>query len=193
MDDWAAWTVTRQKVDDLIPYDRNPRIHPQSQIDELAQSIREWGWTIPILIDGASNVIAGHGRLYAAQQLGINEVPCVTADDWPEDKKRAYVIADNKLSENGKWDHGLFFSELRSLQDSGFDLSKVGMGSDFSFDDFEPNLTPMTNFTQFNESDIDRAADKIDQQFLNASEDPSTQGLEVICPYCSSTFTVTGT
>lgn len=191
--EWAADNPVRKKVNELIPYERNPRIHPQTQIDQLAGSIREWGWTMPILIDADDNVIAGHGRLYAAQQLGIDEVPCVTATDWPEEKKKAYVIADNKLSENGSWDDGLFFAELRSLQDSGFDLSKVGMDSDFAFEDFEPNLTPMTNFTEFTESDVERAANKIDQQFFNASEDVSAQGLEVICPYCSSTFRVTGT
>ena len=191
--EWAAYNPVRKKVNELIPYERNPRIHPQTQIDQLAGSIREWGWTMPILIDADDNVIAGHGRLYAAQQLGIEEVPCVTATDWPEEKKKAYVIADNKLSENGSWDDGLFFAELRSLQDSGFDLSKVGMDSDFAFEDFEPNLAPMTNFTEFTESDVERAANKIDQQFFNASEDVSAQGLEVICPYCSSTFRVTGT
>lgn len=193
MENWAAWNLTPHKVSDLIPYERNPRIHPQAQIDKIVGSIREWGWTMPILIDESANVLAGHGRLYAAQELGIDQVPCVTASGWTEEQKKAYVIADNKLTESGIWDDGLYFSELRALHDNGFDLTKVGMDDDFSFDDFAPNLQPMTNYQAISQADIDKAANRIDQQFFNASEDPSNDGLEVICPYCSSSFRVTGT
>ncbi|MAL83099.1 MAG: hypothetical protein CMF11_01930 [Idiomarina sp.] len=191
MDDWAAWNVSRYPVEDLIPYERNPRIHPQSQIDELAQSIREWGWTIPILIDSDCNVIAGHGRLYAAQQLGINEVPCVTADGWPEDKKRAYVIADNKLSENSRWDDGLFFSELKDLQNSGFDLSLVGFDEDVSFD-FQPNLDPSTSYREITENDISHTAASMSDNLNRLTADRSLKGTEVVCPYCAESFTFDG-
>ena len=191
MDDWAAWSVTRHKVDDLIPYDRNPRIHPQSQIDELAQSIREWGWTIPILIDSGGNVIAGHGRLYAAKALDIEEVPCVTADDWPEDKKRAYVIADNKLSENSSWDDGLFFSELRDLQNCGFDLSLMGFDQSVSLD-FQPNLEPSTSFGEITENDIAKTATSMSENLDRLTADRSLKGTEVVCPYCAESFTFDG-
>lgn len=191
MDDWAAWSVTRHKVDDLIPYDRNPRIHPQSQIDELAQSIREWGWTIPILIDSGGNVIAGHGRLYAAKALDIEEVPCVTADDWPEDKKRAYVIADNKLSENSSWDDGLFFSELRDLQNCGFDLSLMGFDQSVSLD-FQPNLEPSTSFGEITENDIAKTATSMSDNLDRLTADRSLKGTEVVCPYCAESFTFDG-
>ena len=190
MEDWAAWNITRYKVDDLIPYERNPRIHPQSQIDQLAQSIREWGWTMPILIDESANVIAGHGRLFAAQELDIDEVPCITASGWSDQQKKAYVIADNKLTENASWDDGLYFSELRSLQENGFDLSKVGMDSDFSFDDFEPSLQPITDFTNFSPDDIHKASDKLSNQMTSLKE---SDGIEVMCPYCAETFTFSGT
>ena len=127
-----ASSVERRSIDSLVPYDRNPRMHPDSQIDQLANSITQWGWTVPILIDDASNVIAGHGRLEAAKRLGMDEVPCVVASGWSEDQRRAYVIADNKLSEGGLWDDGALFNELKILSESNFDLTLVGI------EDFEP-------------------------------------------------------
>tara|TARA_B100000519_G_scaffold200112_1_gene212616 strand:- start:5464 stop:6045 length:582 start_codon:yes stop_codon:yes gene_type:complete len=177
----------------LIPYDRNPKTHPADQIEQLKASMREWGWTIPILIDEAGGVIAGHGRLYAASEMGLEEVPCIVASDWPEDKKRAYVIADNRLAENGAWDDGLFFSELRGLSDEGFDLALVGMDQNFSFDDFEPNLEPVTSFSDVTDKDMESASNKIDNQIQGIQTDSSLSGVEVMCPYCAETFTFSGT
>ncbi len=191
MEDWAAWNITRYKVDDLIPYERNPRIHPQSQIDQLAQSIREWGWTMPILIDESANVIAGHGRLFAAQELNIDEVPCITASGWSDQQKKAYVIADNKLTESASWDDGLYFSELKALQSSGFDLSLVGFDENVSFD-FEPNLNPMTSFSDVTENDINRAASVMSDNMDRLTADRSLKGTEVTCPYCAESFTFDG-
>ena len=91
------------QVDDLIPYENNPKNHPANQIDQIVDSINEWGWTMPLLIDDQNNVIAGHGRLLAAKKLGINEVPCIVAREWSDEKKKAYCIADNKLTENSTW------------------------------------------------------------------------------------------
>ena len=84
----AVNKIVNKPVNELIPYDRNPRIHPDSQIKQLQNSIREWGWTIPILIDEESNVVAGHGRLFAAQDMGISEVPCVEATGWTEEQRK---------------------------------------------------------------------------------------------------------
>lgn len=192
MTDWAADSVTKRKVTELIPYERNPRIHPQSQIDQLAQSIREWGWTMPILIDEGGNVIAGHGRLFAAKQMDIEEVPCVTASGWSDQKKKAYVIADNKLSENGRWDDALYFSELRSLSDTGFDLTLVGMDDGFAFEDFEPNLEPTANFKDISDKDLDRASSKMADQISGLQSNERKTETEVMCPYCAETFTFTG-
>ena len=107
----AVNKIVNKAVNELIPYDRNPRVHPDSQIKQLQNSIREWGWTMPILIDEESNVVAGHGRLFAAQDMGISEVPCVVATGWTEEQRKGYVIADNKLSENGQWNDSLYFSD----------------------------------------------------------------------------------
>ena len=136
MANWSAEKIQQKSVDALIPYDRNPNIHPESQIDQLANAVREWGWTVPILIDENDMVLAGHGRLFAAKKLKLDTVPCIVAEGWSEEQKKAYVIADNKLSESSQWDDALYFSELRSLSDSNFDLSLMGMHPDFSFDDF---------------------------------------------------------
>jgi ParB-like chromosome segregation protein Spo0J len=93
--DWPANHVERRSVSSLIPYARNSRTHPEAQIAQIAASIREWGWTIPILIDEAGGLIAGHGRVLAARMLWIQDVPVMTARGWSEAKRRAYVIAEN--------------------------------------------------------------------------------------------------
>ena len=193
MQNWSASKIIQKPVGDLIPYDRNPKTHPDSQISELAASIMEWGFTVPILIDEDGTVIAGHGRLYAAQSLGYEKVPAIVTEGWTDQQKKAYVIADNKLSENGAWDSGLFFSELRDLSDGGFDLSLVGMGADFTFDDFEPNLNPMTTYSEVDDSDIAKAQDGMSSQIEGLGQDKADSAIEVMCPYCAETFSYSGT
>lgn len=147
MANWSADKIQQKNVDDLIPYDRNPNIHPDSQIDQLVNSVREWGWTVPILIDENDMVLAGHGRLFAAKRLSMESVPCIVAEGWSENQKKAYVIADNKLSESSQWDDSLYFEELKSLTESGFNIELAGFenidliddsGFDFSDDNYEP-------------------------------------------------------
>jgi len=129
--EWPADRVERRKISDLIPYARNSRTHSDEQVSQIAASIREWGWTMPILVDEKGNVIAGHGRILAANKLGIDEAPCMTADGWSEAKRRAYVIADNKLALNAGWDDEMLRVEFGELRDLEFDLSLTG------FDDSE--------------------------------------------------------
>jgi len=124
--DWPADKVERRKIADLIPYVRNSRTHSDAQVAQIAASIREWGWTMPILCDEVGNVIAGHGRIMAAQKLGIEDVPCMTAIGWSEAKRRAYVIADNKLALNAGWDDEALALEFADLKDAGFDLELTG-------------------------------------------------------------------
>lgn len=131
MENWPADKVERRKVADLIPYARNSRTHSDEQVAQIAASIREWGWTMPILIDETGGIIAGHGRIMAAQKLGIEDVPCMTATGWSEAKRRAYVIADNKLALNAGWDDEMLRVEFGELRDLDFDLSLTG------FDDAE--------------------------------------------------------
>ena len=89
-------------------------MHPETQVAQIAASIQEWGFTMPVLIDEHGMIIAGHGRVLAAQRLGFTEIPCITARGWSEAKKRAYVIADNKLTENGGWNSEVLAFELTS-------------------------------------------------------------------------------
>jgi DNA modification methylase len=127
---WPAHRVETRKRADLRGYARNSRTHSEAQVAQIAASIREWGWTIPVLVDPSGEVIAGHGRLMAAEILGIEDVPCMVADGWTEAQKRAYVIADNKLAENGGWDEALLAEELGWLAEADFGVDLVGFSDE---------------------------------------------------------------
>ena len=127
---WPADKVERRKVSDLTPYARNARVHSDEQVAQIAASIREWGWTVPILVDERGEIIAGHGRVLAAQRLGLEGVPCMVAEGWSEAQRRAYVLADNKLTLNGGWNDELLRVELQDLDAMGLDLSLTGFGVD---------------------------------------------------------------
>src|SRR5262245_22369868 len=124
--EWPADSVQRVPLAKLIPYARNSRLHTDHQVAQIAASMREWGWTIPILIDEDGGIIAGHGRVKAASLMGYAEAPCMIARGWSDAKKRAYVIADNKLTLNGVWDTELLRAELEDLGEAGFDLNLTG-------------------------------------------------------------------
>jgi DNA modification methylase len=123
---WPADRVERRAVSSLTPYARNARQHSPAQVAQLADSIRQWGWTMPVLVDEAGEIIAGHGRVMAAERLGLVEVPVMTAVGWSAEQKRAYVIADNKLALNADWDSALLTLELGDLKAAGFDLGLMG-------------------------------------------------------------------
>jgi len=111
---------------DLIPYARNTRTHSPEQVAQIAGSIREFGFTNPILIDGENGIIAGHGRVMAASKLGLAKVPCIRLAHLTDTQKRAYIIADNKLALNAGWDEEMLALELGELKDEDFDLSLIG-------------------------------------------------------------------
>jgi DNA modification methylase len=113
-------------VEKLIPYVRNSRTHSDGQVAQIAASIKEFGWTNPILVDGESGVIAGHGRLLAARKLGQKEVPVIELAHMTESQKRAYVIADNQLAMNAGWDTTLLSLELADLKEQGFEMDVLG-------------------------------------------------------------------
>jgi len=113
-------------VAELIPYARNARTHSDAQVAQIAASIREFGFTNPILVDGERGVIAGHGRLLAARQLGLTEVPTIELSHLSPAQRRAYVLADNKLALNAGWDDEMLRLELAELQCEGFDLGLTG-------------------------------------------------------------------
>lgn len=122
--------VERREIADLIPYAANSRTHSDTQVAQIAASIREFGWTNPILVSGDGTIIAGHGRLLAARQLGLGDVPVIVLDHLSEAQRKALVIADNKLALNAGWDEGLLSTELAGLNELGFDLSVIGFSTD---------------------------------------------------------------
>jgi len=115
---------------DLIPYARNSRTHSDAQVAQIAASIREFGFTNPVLVDGANGVIAGHGRILAARKLGMDTVPVIELAHLTEAQKRAYVIADNKLALNAGWDDEMLRLEISELTDAGFDVSLLGFSDE---------------------------------------------------------------
>ena len=128
--EWPADKIERKKVDDLIPYARNARTHSDEQVAQLAASIKEWGWTTPVLVDEDGEIIAGHGRVMAARKLNIDEIPTMTATGWSKAQKQAYVLADNQLPQNAGWDMDLLSVEMKDLDSDGFDLSLIGFDDD---------------------------------------------------------------
>ena len=126
-------------VADLVPYARNSRTHSPQQVDKIAASIREFGFLNPIIVDGQSGIVAGHGRVLAAQKLGLASLPVIEAGHLTEAQKRAYVIADNRLALDAGWDMEMLRIEIGELRDLDFDLSLTGFNVEeiesFSFDD----------------------------------------------------------
>lgn len=116
-------------IEALIPYARNARTHTEAQVAQIAASIREFGWTNPILVDGQSGVIAGHGRLLAARVLGMPQVPCIELSHLTEAQRRAYILADNRLALNAGWDEELLALELAELQDLEVNLDLLGFAN----------------------------------------------------------------
>jgi site-specific DNA-methyltransferase (adenine-specific) len=124
--------IKEVEVSALIPYAKNSRTHSPEQVAQIAASIKEFGFRNPILVDGVG-IIAGHGRLMAAQKLGLDKVPTLDCSDMTESQKKAYIIADNKLAMNAGWDNAMLTIEMQELEDEGFDLTLLG------FDDKELN------------------------------------------------------
>jgi ParB-like chromosome segregation protein Spo0J len=166
---FATINVVYVKTADLVPYVANSRTHSEAQVAQIAASIKEFGFTNPILTDGDNGIIAGHGRLMAARKLGLAEVPTIPLAGLTSAQKRAYVIADNKLALNAGWDYELLSSEITGLENDGFDLSLLG------FDESElGNILLTTNFEPGSEDDQGQL-DQLSPQM-------------VICPHCQSEF-----
>ena len=118
--------IEQRLLSDLIPYINNSRRHSDDQVAQIAASIKEFGWTNPILVDGDNGIIAGHGRIMAAKKLGMTEVPVIELAHLSKEQRKALIIADNKLALNSDWDTNLLAIELKDLQDLGFDLNLTG-------------------------------------------------------------------
>lgn len=153
------------KTDELIPYTNNPRNNDDA-VDYVANSIREFGFKVPVVIDKDRNIVAGHTRLKAAKKLGIKEVPCIIADDLTEEQIDAFRLADNKTAEIATWDFEKLEIELESI--SGIDMSEFGF--DFGSD------------TGFNE-------DALNELFADAPEKEKKPKM-IKCPHCGEVFEI---
>jgi len=146
--------VVLRRLDDLIPYAMNARTHSEAQIDQIAASIKEFGFNAPILTDGHNGIVAGHGRALGARKLGLEKVPTIDLSHLDDRRKRAYILADNRIALNSKWDDDILASELGSLAEDGIDALTLG------FDDFdlkkllnedEPPVKPPEDFDSYGE------------------------------------------
>lgn len=161
--------ITYRQIESLIPYDRNSRTHSDAQVAQIAASIKEFGWTNPVLIDAEGGIIAGHGRIMAGRKLGITEAPCIVLDGLTEAQRRAYVIADNKLALNAGWDIDLLKIELKDLDAEKFDLTLTGFElGELALMFAQPNFEPGTEADQ---GKLDELSPKIIQ-----------------CPHCGDEF-----
>ena len=151
--------ITQKQVAELIPYVNNSRKHSDKQVAQIAASIKEFGWTTPILVDGDNGIIAGHGRLMAARKLGMTEVPTIELSDLSESQKKAYVIADNNLALNADWDEALLKIELENLKDLSFDLDILAFDDEF-----------LTNLLEENEDEENMYTQKVDIPTYEPSE-----------------------
>lgn len=153
----------------MIPYAKNARTHSEAQIAQIAASIREFGFTNPILIDDKNGVIAGHGRLSGARKLGMTEVPTIKLSQLSEAQRKAYIIADNRLAELSTWDKELLSVDLQELRELDFDFNSIGF-----------DISELDNMYQETET-------KIANSNKELSEDDFSE-FEHKCPKCGFEF-----
>ena len=170
----------------LIPYAKNSRTHSDAQIAQIAGSIREFGFTNPVLLDNDNGIIAGHGRVLAALKLGMDKVPCIELSHMTEMQKRAYIIADNRLAELAAWDTSMLEVEIADLKLGGFDLDLIG----FSLGDLD-GMFGGQHGTGDTDPQIDRAQEfqGNDDQRGNTKEiNPDDFEMASKCPRCGFVF-----
>ena len=143
-------------IKDLIPYARNARTHSDEQVAQIAASIKEFGFLSPIIISKDNTILCGHGRFYAAQKLGLEKVPCIKEEYLTETQKRAYILADNKLSLNAGWDNEMLAIELSELQNENFDLGLTG----FDVSELEDLIGKDSSDVEDDDYDLDAALEK---------------------------------
>jgi len=159
-------TIEQIPLKKLTPYARNSRTHSDIQVSQIAASIKEFGFTNPVLIDDGNDIIAGHGRVLAATKLGLDEVPCIRLSHLTEYQRRAYVIADNQLALNASWNFDMLSVEIDELNDGKYDISKIG-------------------FSTTELAEIIGSPNEID---VNEDENPISDKKTCICPKCQFEF-----
>lgn len=159
-------------INELKPYKNNARTHNEKQIEKIANSIQEFGFINPVLIDSNYGIIAGHGRVLGASRLGMEEVPCLFIEDLTEEQKRAYILADNKLALDAGWDYDLLKLELEELDNLDFDITLTGF-DDLNFDIF--SMDELSEIDGYNENEDDR------EFFTKTFTFPTEKKKQIIC------------
>lgn len=177
----AAEQLTMVPIDDLIPYANNAKKHGVKQINQIRASLREFGFVTPVLIDFDNNIIAGHGRVEAARAEGMNEVPCVVVTNLSEAQRKAYILADNRLSETAVWDKDLLKIELKGLEALDFDVGIVGFDAE-CLKEIEVNAYTRAAPGQSEVSDGDAAS--------FSETDPPETPHTYRCPECGFEFVI---
>lgn len=177
----AAEQLTMVPIDDLIPYANNAKKHSVKQINQLRASLREFGFVTPVLIDFDNNIIAGHGRVEAARAEGMSEVPCVLVTNLSEAQRKAYILADNRLSETAVWDKDLLKIELKGLEALDFDVGIVGFDAE-CLKEIEVNAYTRAAPGQSEVSDGDAAS--------SSETDPPETPHTYRCPECGFEFVI---
>jgi DNA modification methylase len=155
--------INNKKVTELIPYVNNARTHSEEQVIQIAASIKEFGFTNPVLIDGENGIIAGHGRLMAAKKLGLEEVPTIELSHLSEAQRKAYILADNKLALNSGWDNDLLAIEFAELKLLDFNLDLTGFSSEeigaLTPEEIPPGLTDEDSVPELPEEPVTKLGD----------------------------------
>ena len=187
--------IEKIKIELLLPYNQNARKHGEQQVEKIAASIREFGFNNPVLIDESNGIIAGHGRVVAATKIGYTEVPCVRLKHLSEKQKKAYILADNRISEvGGEWDEKLLKKEIESLVDemnlldaagfNDFDIEKI-ISSDLEDENEKLDTIAKMELQPFEKHDYIMLVFDNDQEFSNACEIFKIQKCEVVySPKC---------
>jgi ParB-like chromosome segregation protein Spo0J len=144
--------LIKKKVFELIPYINNSRTHSEEQITQIASSIKEFGFTNPILIDKDNSIIAGHGRLQAVKRLGFEEVPCIVISGLTKTQIKALIIADNQLALNASWDIDKLSLEIDNLKEDNFNLDILGFNNDF-LKDMQEEIIQLSDLPEIKEGD----------------------------------------
>lgn len=175
--------VELRPVGEIIPYARNAKVHGPEQIRRIRASLREFGFVRPLLIDAAGNLIAGHGTLEAAVAEGMETVPCVLAEGLTESQRKAYILADNKLSELSSWDEELVGLELREMGDLGMDLGLLG------FSQKELKALEDIEVSAYTRSAPGDGQPEPAEKTEGSSQNADSTGRVCRCPHCGCTFT----
>jgi ParB-like chromosome segregation protein Spo0J len=179
--------IIQRKTADLIPYVNNARTHSEQQVLQIAASIKEFGFTNPVLVDGENGIIAGHGRVLAAKKLGLDKVPTIELKHLTKTQKKAYILADNRLALNSGWNNDLLALELGELKLEGFNLELIGFEvSTITENNFNPNINPTYTEKEIDSKDFDRANSNIEKTITGTER----KFIGVICPNCGEEFEI---